>query len=30
VLPKTQIGPFGFIALFKDSEGNRIGLRSRQ
>jgi predicted enzyme related to lactoylglutathione lyase len=30
LLPKTQIGLFGFIASFKDSEGNRIGLRSRQ
>ena len=29
-LPKTQIGPFGFIASFEDSEGNRIGLRSPQ
>lgn len=30
VLPKTPIGPLGFIASFKDSEGNRIGLRSWQ
>ena len=30
VLPKTRIGPFGFIASFEDSEGNRIGLRSWQ
>ena len=30
VLPKTQIGPLGFIASFEDSEGNRIGLRSSQ
>ena len=30
VLPKTQIGPFGLIASFTDSEGNRIGLRSQQ
>ena len=30
VLPKTQIGPLGLIASFTDSEGNRIGLRSRQ
>jgi imidazolonepropionase-like amidohydrolase/predicted enzyme related to lactoylglutathione lyase len=30
VLTKTQIGPLGFIALFEDSEGNRIGLRSWQ
>lgn len=28
VLPKTAIGPFGFIAVFEDSEGNHIGLRS--
>ena len=28
VLPKTRIGPLGFIASFEDSEGNRIGLRS--
>jgi imidazolonepropionase-like amidohydrolase/predicted enzyme related to lactoylglutathione lyase len=30
VLPKTRIGPFGFVASFEDSEGNRIGLRSQQ
>lgn len=30
VLPKTRIGPFGFVASFEDSEGNRIGLRSWQ
>jgi len=30
VLPKTQIGPLGFIASFEDSEGNRVGLRSWQ
>ena len=24
--PKTQIGPFGSIAWFLDSEGNRVGL----
>lgn len=29
-LPKTQIGPLGFIASFEDSEGNRVGLRSWQ
>ena len=29
-LPKTRIGPFGFIAALEDSEGNRIGLRSWQ
>jgi uncharacterized protein len=27
--PKTSIGEHGFIALFEDSEGNRIGLHSR-
>lgn len=25
VLPKTAIGPEGFIAVLEDSEGNRIG-----
>jgi imidazolonepropionase-like amidohydrolase/predicted enzyme related to lactoylglutathione lyase len=30
VVPKTRIGPFGFIASFEDSEGNRVGLRSWQ
>ncbi|MHC4227314.1 MAG: amidohydrolase family protein [Planctomycetota bacterium] len=30
VFPKTRIGPFGFVASFEDSEGNRIGLRSSQ
>jgi predicted enzyme related to lactoylglutathione lyase len=30
VLPKMPIGPFGFVAVFEDSEGNRIGLRSWQ
>jgi predicted enzyme related to lactoylglutathione lyase len=28
VLPKTSIAPWGFIALFIDSEGNRVGLHS--
>ncbi len=28
VLPKTDIGPPGFIALIRDSEGNTIGLHS--
>lgn len=28
VLPKTGIGPNGFIAIFIDSEGNRVGLHS--
>jgi predicted enzyme related to lactoylglutathione lyase len=30
VLPKTKIGPFGFIASFEDTEGNRVGVRSWQ
>lgn len=28
LMPKTPIGPHGFIALFADSEGNRVGLHS--
>jgi len=28
VLPRTDIGPPGFIALLKDSEGNLIGLHA--
>jgi predicted enzyme related to lactoylglutathione lyase len=28
VLPKTAIGPAGFIALVRDTEGNTIGLHS--
>lgn len=28
VMPKTAIGPHGFIAQFRDSEGNRVGLHS--
>jgi uncharacterized protein len=28
--PKTSIGPHGFIALVYDTEGNLIGLHSRQ
>lgn len=28
VMPKTPIGPYGHIALFIDSEGNRVGLHS--
>lgn len=27
--PKTGIGEHGFIALFEDTEGNRVGLHSR-
>ncbi len=26
VMPRTDIGPPGFIALIEDSEGNRVGL----
>ena len=28
LLPKTPIGPYGFIAHFQDSEGNRLALHS--
>jgi uncharacterized protein len=28
VMPKTSIGEHGYIALFKDSEGNTVGLHS--
>ena len=28
VMPKTAIGEHGFIALFLDTEGNRVGLHS--
>jgi len=28
IVPKTDIGEFGFFAHFIDSEGNRIGLHS--
>ena len=28
VKPKTSIGPYGYIALVNDSEGNMIGLHS--
>lgn len=30
VKPKTAIGPYGHIAFFEDSEGNRVGLHSMQ
>lgn len=30
IKPKTSIGDFGFIAIVKDTEGNTIGLHSRQ
>lgn len=29
LMPKTDIGEFGFIAHFKDCEGNRVALHSR-
>ncbi|MDX2360880.1 MAG: hypothetical protein QNK23_08745 [Crocinitomicaceae bacterium] len=30
VMPKTQISPeIGFMALFTDTEGNRVGLHSQ-
>lgn len=30
IVPKTQISPeMGFFALFKDTEGNKLGLHSR-
>ncbi len=28
LLPKTDIGPHGFIAIIGDSEGNKVGLHS--
>lgn len=28
VLPRTSIGEHGYIALFRDSEGNTVGLHS--
>jgi uncharacterized protein len=30
VLPKTAIGPHGFMAYFEDSEGNKVGLHSNK
>lgn len=30
VVPKTDIGEFGFFAQIIDSEGNRVGLHSNQ
>jgi predicted enzyme related to lactoylglutathione lyase len=29
LLPKTDISPNGFIAILRDTEGNRVGLHSR-
>lgn len=28
LMPKTSIGEFGFISMFIDSEGNKVGLHS--
>ena len=28
--PKTPIGPYGFMAIIKDTEGNRVALHSRK
>jgi uncharacterized protein len=30
IMPKTGIGPNGFMAYFQDSEGNKVGLHSRK
>lgn len=30
LMPKTDIGEHGFIAHFKDTEGNRVALHSRK
>ncbi|WP_020527017.1 VOC family protein [Flexithrix dorotheae] len=30
LIPKTDIGEFGFFAQFTDTEGNRIGLHSNK
>lgn len=30
IQPKTSIGEFGFISIFLDTEGNTIGLHSRE
>jgi uncharacterized protein len=30
IIPKTDIGEFGFFGQFIDTEGNRIGLHSNQ
>lgn len=30
LMPKTSIGPNGFMAFFLDTEGNRIGLHSNK
>jgi len=30
ILPKTAIGPHGFMAYISDTEGNKVGLHSRK
>ena len=30
ILPKTSVGPFGFVAQFKDSEGNRVAFHAER
>lgn len=30
LLSKTSIGPHGFIGIFLDSEGNKVGMHSQQ
>jgi predicted enzyme related to lactoylglutathione lyase len=30
LMPKTQVGEFGFMALFIDSEGNRMAMHSNK
>lgn len=30
LLQKTSIGPYGFIGILEDTEGNRVGLHSRR
>jgi hypothetical protein len=30
LMPKMQIGDYGFIAHFEDSEGNRVALHSNE
>lgn len=29
LMPKTPSGPAGFVGMFEDSEGNRVGLHSK-
>jgi predicted enzyme related to lactoylglutathione lyase len=30
VMPKTSIGPNGFMAFFTDTEGNRVAMHSNK